>query len=132
MLGLSPKATEAEVRSRFKALALRLHPDRTDNKRSHARFTRVSEAYQQCLRYVRDPNWSGVLPAVYRERPKKADRPPDIRPPSTYQPPQVRPTNDPYASQYQQPPPEDRRQQQEQTPLDPILSQFHFDDFSKS
>ena len=46
-LGLPRNATEAEIKSAYRKLALKLHPDRNpDNKDSETRFKEVNEAYQ--------------------------------------------------------------------------------------
>ena len=45
-LGVSPKATAAEVRSAFRKLAMQHHPDRSKASDAGARFALISQAYQ--------------------------------------------------------------------------------------
>jgi len=45
ILGVSERATEREIKQAHRALALRLHPDRTPDPVAQARFLEVQEAY---------------------------------------------------------------------------------------
>ncbi len=57
ILGVSPKAGVAEVKRRFRLLALKFHPDRNPrNPKAAARFREVAEAYDAiCNRRPRQP-----------------------------------------------------------------------------
>ena len=47
MMGLSPDATEADIKARYRALAKHYHPDRNmDNPSSVEKFKDLNEAYQ--------------------------------------------------------------------------------------
>lgn len=43
VLGVSPKATDGEVRRQYQLMAVRLHPDKPAG--SHTQFTQLQEAY---------------------------------------------------------------------------------------
>ncbi len=43
LLGLSPKSTSEDIKSRYRTLALKYHPDRAGEKE---KFLRVKEAYE--------------------------------------------------------------------------------------
>ncbi len=80
VLGLTKSATEAEIKSTFKALALKYHPDRNpDNPAAEEKFKEINRAYQ-------------VLSDSYRryqyDLSFDARRPPQPPPPprSTYEP----------------------------------------------
>lgn len=80
VLGLTKSATEAEIKSTFKALALKYHPDRNpDNPAAEEKFKEINRAYQ-------------VLSDSYRryqyDLSFDARRPPPPPPPprSTYEP----------------------------------------------
>ena len=64
ILGISPKAGIAEIKRRFRLLALKFHPDRNPrNPKAAARFREVAEAYGAiCHRRSRQP----VLPKPVR------------------------------------------------------------------
>ena len=57
LLGVSPKADIAEIKRRFRLLALKFHPDRNPrNPEAAARFREVAEAYGAiCNRRPRQP-----------------------------------------------------------------------------
>lgn len=46
VLGIPPSATEEEVKRSFKKLAVKYHPDKTDNKDHHQLFIKINEAYE--------------------------------------------------------------------------------------
>lgn len=46
VLGIAPSATEEEVKRSFKKLAVKYHPDKTDNKDHHQLFIKINEAYE--------------------------------------------------------------------------------------
>ncbi|KAF2820485.1 hypothetical protein CC86DRAFT_411786 [Ophiobolus disseminans] len=55
-LGIRPNASEVEVRTAYKALALQSHPDRADEAdrdQATAKFQKLQEAYEFCLSHVR-------------------------------------------------------------------------------
>jgi hypothetical protein len=46
MLGVSPRATTAEIKSAYRRLARECHPDVSSSPDANSRFTRLNEAYQ--------------------------------------------------------------------------------------
>lgn len=53
ILGLTSSASEAEVKSAYKRLALKTHPDKNpDNPEAHKNFLQISEAYKR----ITDPD----------------------------------------------------------------------------
>ena len=46
ILGISPSATLAEVKSTYRKKAFALHPDRNPSEAAHAAFQEVQEAYE--------------------------------------------------------------------------------------
>lgn len=46
VLGIPPTASEDEVKRSFKKLAVKYHPDKTDNKDHHQLFIKINEAYE--------------------------------------------------------------------------------------
>ncbi|MDX1905674.1 MAG: J domain-containing protein [Bacteroidia bacterium] len=52
LLGVQPQATVAEIKSAFRELALRLHPDNNDSPDAHAEFLAIHEAYRVLINPV--------------------------------------------------------------------------------
>lgn len=48
-LGLGPGATRRDVRKRFLELALRMHPDKTQDEKDRAKYMQMKEAYSQLM-----------------------------------------------------------------------------------
>ncbi|KAF8975092.1 hypothetical protein BGZ46_009434 [Entomortierella lignicola] len=46
ILGVSPDATAAQIKKNYRALALQNHPDKNPDPDAHAKFQKISEAYQ--------------------------------------------------------------------------------------
>ncbi|KAF9155988.1 hypothetical protein DFQ26_009514 [Actinomortierella ambigua] len=46
VLGVKPTATESEIKKAYRALALQNHPDKNPSPDAHAKFQKISEAYQ--------------------------------------------------------------------------------------
>ncbi len=47
ILGIKPGATEDEIRSAYKRLAIKYHPDKNTDPGAEEKFKKISEAYQQ-------------------------------------------------------------------------------------
>lgn len=45
ILGVKPEATEAEIKARYRKLAVTCHPDRSDAPDAMQQFEAISEAY---------------------------------------------------------------------------------------
>ena len=55
ILGLAPTATGAEIRTKFKFLALLHHPDKVDARfkdEATNRFREINEAYSYCMAHL--------------------------------------------------------------------------------
>jgi curved DNA-binding protein CbpA len=65
LLGLKPTATKAEVKKRYRSLAMKLHPDKNPDPLAHQVFVRITEAYEAIT--------EGKIPKQRQrqERPKK-------------------------------------------------------------
>lgn len=48
-LGLSSNATDAEIKSAYRRLSLKYHPDRNKSKTATKKFIEITEAYNACL-----------------------------------------------------------------------------------
>jgi hypothetical protein len=70
-LGVSPKATAAEIRSAYRKLVLIHHPDRSKAADASARFARISEAYQVLSDPERRRSYDNSL-VLAREREARA------------------------------------------------------------
>lgn len=46
LLGLKPTATKAEVKKRYRSLAMKLHPDKNPDPLAHQVFVKITEAYE--------------------------------------------------------------------------------------
>jgi hypothetical protein len=49
LLGLTPGATEAEMKRAYREMAMRLHPDRNPGNEAHEKFILLTEAYEALL-----------------------------------------------------------------------------------
>ena len=49
ILGLTPKATEQEVRKKYRQLVMQFHPDRNDSPNAEEKFILITEAYDVLL-----------------------------------------------------------------------------------
>lgn len=97
LLGLTPRATLAEVKASYRSLARRLHPDLNPGL-SHDRFVRLHQAYQVLLEVV--PNspspTSGLDPDISQTTVPTTAPPPkttQTRTTTTTQPPGQPPNN---------------------------------------
>jgi len=80
-LGVPENATEKEIRSAYRRLVLRLHPDRTGTGSTTEQFMRVNEAYQVLIDRERRIEYDRFL-ALRRERETAVPpRQPGWRPP---------------------------------------------------
>lgn len=46
LMGLETNATEADIKKAYRKLALKLHPDSSEDKNSHKEFSELQEAYK--------------------------------------------------------------------------------------
>jgi hypothetical protein len=73
-LGISSKATEAEIRSAYKSQALRHHPDKIDEAggaEATARFQAIQAAYEYCMKNVNTTKWTTVEDAEEEQGPSE-------------------------------------------------------------
>jgi curved DNA-binding protein CbpA len=85
ILGVSHKASEHSIKSSYRELALRYHPDRNRNERAHDIFTEINEAYQ----VLSDATKKADYDYKYRKYILDEETYPEEKPsPHTYQPAQ--------------------------------------------
>ncbi|MDH2917969.1 MAG: DnaJ domain-containing protein [Sideroxydans sp.] len=46
ILGIAPNATPDEIKKRYRAMAMRFHPDRNSDEGAQARFNAIQKAYE--------------------------------------------------------------------------------------
>ncbi len=46
ILGIAPNATPDEIKKRYRAMAMRFHPDRNSDEGAEARFNAIQKAYE--------------------------------------------------------------------------------------
>ena len=64
ILELSPGATPDEIKSAYKRLAIKYHPDKNDNYDAEEKFKKISEAYQYLINIDNNScnNFSNISP----------------------------------------------------------------------
>jgi len=60
ILGLSPGATEKQIKSAYRKLALKYHPDRNDSPDAEKKFQEITTAYEYLLEYLEKPGERGT------------------------------------------------------------------------
>ena len=55
VLGLSPNATEKQIKSAYRKLALQYHPDRNPSSGAEEKFQEITSAYEALLEHPRQP-----------------------------------------------------------------------------
>jgi hypothetical protein len=70
LLGLSPGASEKEIRKKYRTLALKLHPDQNDSPVAKEEFIRLTEAHDILLGKIDPPFKKAVKSAVNTEEEK--------------------------------------------------------------
>lgn len=63
VMGLAPDCSTEEVNKRYRALALRYHPDKCKEEIGDEKFKLISKAYQEIIEYKYD----FILPVSYRD-----------------------------------------------------------------
>lgn len=86
ILGVHESSSEAEIKSRFRELAMRYHPDQNDDPASHRRFVEINQAYETLI----DPQKRVLYKYKYqrwkqRQKPKSRPTAPSDTPPPSYE-----------------------------------------------
>lgn len=80
VLGVSPTATEDEIKRAFRRLAAEHHPDRNpDDKRAATRFKRINAAYQVLSDPAERAAYDRLTQPIDEDEPSRAERPSNTR-----------------------------------------------------